>query len=122
MAQVRKLLAHFGGHAILDFNVAADIEIAAYGETSGLHGSLKIHAIIDHIGHELGVREWLVGAAHDAKPDVVVAALHEGRNDGVERALVTGERVRLGRVQHKQGSAILQRESQTSYRDARAKT
>jgi hypothetical protein len=67
-------------------------------------------------------RERLVGAAHDAKPYVVVASLHEGRNDGVEWALVTGERVRFSRVQHKQGSAILQGKSHTSYGDARAKT
>src|SRR5208337_1641149 len=121
MAPVRKLLAHFGGHAILDFNVAADIEIAAYGEASRLHGGLKIHAIIDHIGHELGMRERLVGAAHDAEPDVVVAPLHEGGNDGVEWALVTGERVWFGGVQQEQGSAILQRKSHASYGDARAK-
>ena len=104
-------------------NVAADIEIAAYRETSRLHSGLKIHAIIDHIGHELGVCERLVGAAHDAKPDVVVASLHEGRNNGVEWALVTGERVRFSRVvQREQRSAILQRKSHTSHGDARAKT
>ena len=122
MTHIRELLAHFAGHPIFHENLAADIEITAHREAGCLHSGLKIHAVIDHIGDELGVRQRLVGAAHDAKPDVVIAALHERRNNGVEGALVSGERVRFGRIQQEECSAILQEKSHASYGNARAKS
>ena len=122
MTHIRELLAHFAGHPIFNENLAADIEIAAHREASGLHSGLKIHAVIDYVGNELGVRQRLVGASHDAKPDVVIATLHERRNNGVEWTLVSGERVRFGGIQQEECSAILQEKSHASYGNARAKT
>src|ERR1700683_2541606 len=159
MTHLRELLAHFRGAPFFNENLAADIEIAAHREASGLHSGLKIyavidyvgnelgvrqrlggaspcskthgglatppeasglhsglkiHAVIDYVGNELGVRQRLVGASHDAKPDVVIATLHERRNNGVEWTLVSGERVRFGGIQQEECSAIVQEKSDAS--------
>ena len=47
------------------------------------------------------VGQRLVEAAHDAEADVIVALLHEGRNDGVKGALARRERVRVGGIEMK---------------------
>src|SRR5579863_1707034 len=90
VAHRRQLLAHVGGNAVFDQNFAADAEIAGDGEASDFHGGLQVHSVVDDVGDELGVGERLVGAAHDAESDVVVAVFHEGGNDGVEWAFMRG--------------------------------
>src|SRR5205823_9813994 len=82
--------------------------------------SLKIHAVVNHVGDELSVGERLVGAAHDTKSDVVVAVFHESGDDGVEGALARGKRVGFGGIEHEKGTAILQDESHAADRNAGA--
>ncbi len=63
------------------------------GEAGGFQGGLDVHAEVDDVGDELRVGLGLVVSAHDAEGDARVAVGHEGGNDGVERALVSGEDV-----------------------------
>src|SRR5579863_8517766 len=122
MSHTSQLLPHFGGHAIFDENVAADPEIRAYGEPRRLYGGLKVHPVIDHVGDELSVRQRLVGASHNAESNVIVAVLHKRRNDGMKRALVRGESVRLVGIEHEQGATVLQGKSHSAHRDPRTET
>ena len=78
--------------APLDHHVAA--AESQLGEARRLERRLNVHAVIHHVGDKLRVRLRLVQAAHDAEADVDVVLLHEGRNDGVERALARRERIR----------------------------
>ena len=104
-------------HAILNQHVAAaELEL---GEARRLQRHLDIHAVIHHVADELRVRRSLVEAAHDAEPDVHVALLHEGGNDGVVGPLARRERIRVRRVQFEQPAAILQREAVIVHHHAR---
>ena len=63
------------------------------GEAGLFERGLHIHSVVDDVGDELRVGLRLVPAAHNAEADVDIALLHEGRDDGVKRAFVSGERV-----------------------------
>ena len=78
--------------ARLDENVAA--ELLRDGETSRLKRRLDVHAVVDNVGYELRMREGLVHATHDAEADVTITLLHEGRDNGVEWALMSVKSVR----------------------------
>ena len=86
-----------GRHAIFDRNVAAGG--IALGEARRFQRRLNVHPVIDDIGDELRVRQRLVRPAHDAEADMLIAAFHESRNDGVERPLAAGEHV--GMLRHR---------------------
>ena len=77
VAALGKLLQGAGGHARFNRDVAAGG--VALGEARRFQRRLQVHAVIDDIGDELRVRQRLIRAAHDAEADVLVAALHEGR-------------------------------------------
>jgi hypothetical protein len=66
------------------------------------------HAVVDDVGHELGVRLRLVPPAHDAESDTHAVLLHEGRNQSVEQSLVGCQRVGHARLKREQGPTILQ--------------
>jgi len=51
---------------------------------------MGVHTIVNDVG-ELRVALSLIPAAHDAETDMDLALLHECRDDGVDRALVSGE-------------------------------
>src|SRR5258706_2807836 len=57
------------------------------------------------------MRQRLIRAAHDAESDMQVAALHEGRDDGVKRPLAAGENVGMVRLQREPRATVLQQES-----------
>lgn len=62
-------------------------------ESRSLQSGLNVHAVVDEIGIELSVGQWLVRAAHDAEPDVNVSTFHERGNNSVERTFAGGKRV-----------------------------
>src|SRR6185437_12318686 len=78
------------------WNAALHVDIAPVeshlGEARRLHRGLDVHTVVDHIGDELGMRLRLIEAAHDAEGDPLLTALHEPRNDRVQRTLVAGQR------------------------------
>ena len=92
----------------------------ALGEAAGLERLLDGEAVVDDVRHELRVRLALVPAAHDAEADLVVALLHEGRDDGVQRALARRQRVRLVLAQREQAAAVLQHEAGARRHQSRA--
>jgi len=55
----------------------------------------------------------LISASHDAETDVLIAALHEGGNDGMERALASGEQIGMPGLKSEQRAAILHDEAHT---------
>src|SRR5579859_7633986 len=82
-------------------------DVAAYlivrdREARCLHGPLDVHSIIDYVRYELGVGQGLVGATHNPKSHMQVAAFHKSRNDRVEGTLAWDESVGMGRVEHKE--------------------
>ena len=81
------------------------------GESGSLPWGLDVPPIVGEIGNELGVRQWLIRTAHDAKADVNISAFHECGNNSVERALAWGQCVWIVGVQDEQFSAIAQRET-----------
>src|SRR5581483_2108578 len=71
---------------------------------------LNIHSKIDDIGDKLRMRLGLVPTAHDAETDVDVVFLHKSWNDGVQRALVSGNGIGLAGHQIKTCATVLKRE------------
>src|SRR5580704_3725186 len=92
MSFLSKLLQYVRSDARLHKDVATNGARARIRdrESRGVQRGLDVHPIVDEIGDELGVSQWLVRAAHDAEPDVNVSAFHERRNNSVERALARG--------------------------------
>ena len=85
MAALGKLLKGLKRHARFDGDVAARRRFLR--EARGFERRLNVHSVVDHVGNELRVRQRLIGSAHDAEPDVHIAALHECGNDGLESGL-----------------------------------
>ena len=110
VAALRKSGANVSRNRLLHLYIAALEGILR--ETRLLQRSLHIHAVINDVGDELRVRLRLVPAAHDAEADVHVALLHERRDDGVERTLVSGKRIGQAGRELKTGAAILEREAE----------
>src|ERR1700722_1352550 len=106
--------------AILDEQVAAGEGVLR--KAGSLERGLNVHLEIDDIRDELRVGLRLIPTAHDAEGDAYVAVLRECRDDGVERALVSGQRVGRSRVEREQAAAILQRESSAGRDDSRAES
>ena len=89
MATLCETGADVGGNRLLHHDVAA-LE-GFFGEAGLFECGLDVHSVIDDVRDELRVSLRLVPAAHDAKTDVDVPLLHEGRDDGVEGTLVSVE-------------------------------
>ena len=89
MTALRKRSADVGWDGLLHLDIAAFEGVL--GEAWLFERGLDIHSVVDDIGDELRVRLCLVPASHDAEADVHVPLLHKGRDDGVQRALVSGE-------------------------------
>src|SRR5438270_10377133 len=62
-----------------------------------------------------------MGATHDAESNVEVPFFHEGRDNGVERALPSGQFVRMSPLETEERATILQWESHTAHDDPRTK-
>src|ERR1017187_7918357 len=98
-----------GGNAGLDHDSAA--KLLAIRKPRFFHRSLNIHVVVGDVGHKLRMSQRLIQPAHDAEADVLVASLHEGGDDGMERALVAGKHVERRGTEREKTSAILQGES-----------
>ena len=61
----------------------------------------------------------LVCAAHNAKPDVFIASLHKSGNNCVERALSSGQEVRVIRLQREAPPAIVKDEAHAVHGNSR---
>ena len=118
VAALGQLLQRMLGHARFDIDITAGS--AVLEKARGLQGLLQAHAVVDVIGHELRMGHGLHRAAHDAEADMLVALFHEGRNDGVERALSTGEHVGMLGIEIETRAAILQHKAHAFHGDARA--
>ncbi len=114
----RKLRKRIRRHTRLDHDVAS--ELFTYREARLLHRGLDVHVVVDHIGDKLRVRKRLIHAAHDAETNVLVAVLHKGGNDGVERTLVTGERIGRFAIDREESTAILKNEPHALDRNIRS--
>ena len=97
--------------------VSSISNIAAFegvlGEARLFERGLDVHAVVDDVGDELRVGLRLVPAAHDAEADVDVALLHEGRDDGVQGTLVSGERIGQAGRELEAGAAVMEGEAET---------
>src|SRR5690349_11690575 len=83
----------------------------AFCPARGFERLLHIHAVIDDIGNELRMGERLIGSAHNAKPDMRIAALHESRNDGVKRPFAARKYVWMVWLECETEAAILKNEA-----------
>jgi hypothetical protein len=111
VATLRESGADVGRDGLLHLYIAT-LE-GLLGEARLLERSLDVHSVVNNVGDKLRVRLSLVPASHDAEADVHIALLHEGRNDGVKRALVSFKRVGQARRELKAGAAILEREAES---------
>src|SRR6476646_1969145 len=75
--------------------------------------------MIDDVRNKLGVRLGLIPTAHDAKGDSQLPFGHESGNNGMERALATGEYIWTVRFESEKCTAILEGKSSASGDDAR---
>src|SRR6202041_1442970 len=62
----------------------------------------------------------LVPPSHDAEPDVNVVLLHERRNNRVQRALASSQRIRQPRCQLKSRAAVLKGKTDAGSNHSRA--
>src|SRR5579872_46741 len=92
VALVSQRLQNFGLDSGLDDDLAVNL-IAGNCESWGFQRSLNVHAVVNKVGYELGVGQWLVGAAHDAEANMHVATFHECRNNRVEGPLARLQRI-----------------------------
>ena len=67
------------------------------------------------------MRQWLVGSAHDAESNVLIAFLHEGGNDGMEWAFPWSEDIGRSGIEREQRTAILQDKPHSANRNSRTK-
>jgi len=77
-----------------------------------LERCLHVHSVIDHVRDKLRVRLSLVPPSHDAEPDVNVVLLHKGRNNRVQRTLVSGQRIRQPRRQLESRTPVVKRKTE----------
>ena len=111
MAALRETCADIGRDGLLHLNIATFEGI--FGEAGLFERSLDVHAVVHDIGDELCVGLCLVPAAHNAEADVDVAFLHEGRDNGVQGTLVSGERIRQAGSELESGAAVMKGEAET---------
>src|SRR2546421_12360715 len=104
--------------AILKTDGAAGV---SFVEAGSIHRRLDVHAEIDDIGNKLRMSLSLVEARHNAEANSFVILLHHGRNDGVQRTLMSCKRVRLARLHVETAAAIMQYEAGVLRHQARAK-
>src|SRR5271156_4129599 len=109
MAATGQLLPDRFSDACLDLDVAT-VE-GRFREARGFERHLNVHSEIDDVGHELCVSLRLVPSAHDPEADREVALAHERGNDGVKRALSSGERVGLAGFKIEACAAVMEREA-----------
>src|ERR1043166_973323 len=95
--------------------------LVSNGKARSFKRRLDVHAVVDKVGYILGMRERLVGPAHDAEPNMHVTALHKGRNDGMKRTLARLESVGVRAVKRKQRATVLQGKSHSIDDYARTK-
>src|SRR5215469_10311302 len=110
MAALRQAGTDVSGYGLLHVHIAAFEGLLS--ETRLLERGLHVHAEVNNVRYKLSVGLRLVPAAHNAKANVEIAFLHEGRNDGVERALVPGERVGKAGLELETSATVLERETE----------
>ena len=92
------------GHAALHLGDLVDIE-----RTGRVDRLLDVHAVVDHVGDEMGVAHRLEIGAHDAERHRAAPVAHgERRDDRMHRPLARRDGVRVVRLDHKSRSAIVQ--------------
>jgi len=62
----------------------------------------------------------LIHSAHNPEADMLVAALHESGDDGVERPFARRQRVRMLRIVGERAAPIVQNESHALHGDSRS--
>src|SRR4029077_11877060 len=89
-----------------------------HGETRLGEWSLNVHAVIHDIRNKLGVRQRLVGSAHDTESDMRISLLHESGNNGVKRPLARRPRIGMAGIEQKQSATVVQHKAPTLHRDS----
>jgi len=115
---LREACADIGWDGLLHRNIATFEGI--FGEAGLFQRSLDVHAVVDDVGDKLCVGLCLVPATHNPKADVDVALLHEGRDNGVEGTLVSGERIGQAGSELESGPSVVEGESETGSDEAGA--
>src|SRR6185312_2259855 len=117
MAAFGEARAHVRRNRLLHFDIAASE--CWFGESRLFERGLDVHAEVNNVGNELRLGLRLVPAAHDAEADMNVALLHKGRNDGVERALVSGKGIGQARREFEACAAAIPEQIKITARHAR---
>src|SRR5258708_1465739 len=113
-----KLLQRRQRHATFDGHIATARRFLE--EPRRLQRLLQIHAEVHDVGHELGMSQRLVCAAHDSESNMFVAAFHKGGNDGMKRALSARKHIGMIALKREAPAAIVEDETLTLNSDARA--
>src|ERR1700679_264096 len=111
VAPLREAITDVGRDGLLHLDIAT--LKGSFREAGLFERSLDVHTIVNNVGDELRVGLSLVPAAHDAEADMDLALLHEGRDDGVERPLMSGEGVRQAGSELKDVATALKREAES---------
>ncbi len=82
----------------------------AFRPPGRLQGFLHVHAVIHHVRHELRMGKRLIGPPMMPKRDMLIAALHERGDNGVEWALASARTSGWFGLERKPEAAILQNE------------
>ena len=94
--------------AVLDAHVHA----LHTAEARAVAGRLRVLAVVGDAHHHLRVALRLHGAAHHAEAHHRLAVFRdEARDDGLVGRLLGPDAVRVARLQHEAGAAVLQRDA-----------
>src|SRR6266576_5276379 len=121
MAFLTQLSLHLWRDSRLQKDAAFDrLSRVADGKAWSRKCRLDVPAVIHDVGNELCMRKRLIRSAQNAGSYMLVAALHERRNNGVKRTFTRRERIWRLWVEHEEPSSILKQKAHPGYRDARA--
>src|SRR5258708_20808292 len=113
-----KLLQRRQRHATFDGHIATARRFLE--EPRRPQRLLQIHAEVHYVGHELGMSQRLVCAAHDSESNMFVTAFHKGGNDGMKRTLSAGQNIGMIAFERETPAAIVENETQALHGDPRA--
>jgi len=91
MPLLPELLQYVRGDARLHEDVATNDARTGIRdrESRSFQRGLDAHAVVDEIGDELSVSQWLIRTAHDSEANVDVPSFHECGNNGLEGSFPT---------------------------------
>src|SRR3954470_24068970 len=116
VAELLQAIDDIGRHAVLELVLALVMQAARH-----IDRLLHVAAIIEDVGHDMGLANRLILSAHHRERHHRTAALGEqARHDRVQRALAAGDAIRMPGLDAEAAGAVLEQDAGLVRDDGRA--